>query len=230
MGEASLFETMQALPVFHAVDPMLLKRLASASSVRSVTARGQIVDAYDPVSAVLVVLRGMAEVSLPSEDGRLALIGFLVPGHLAGDAAVLDRGPYGVTLAGGPDCDVLRVEPAAFVHAMRESTTLAFNVAVALSRRLRMMFRRQEWMQMRSVSRRLASFLIWLDAQREPGKPSLRITQEQLGALVGVSRETANKCLRRWVQAGLLEQRAGSIAVIDPPRLMATAEDDVTGD
>lgn len=228
MTEASLLETIQTLPVFQGLEPSLLARLATAGNLRSAKARAAIVDAYEPVTAIVIVLRGMAEVSLPAEDGRLSLLGFLGPGGMAGDAAVLDRGPYGVSLAGGPDCDYLAIDATAFVHAMRESSTLSFNVAVALSRRLRMMFRRNEWMGTRSVSRKLASFVVWLDGQRDPHMPMLRITQEQLGALVGVSRETANKHLRRWVQAGWIEQRAGAISVVAPDQLLAEvgAEDD----
>jgi CRP-like cAMP-binding protein len=106
---------------------------------------------------------------------------------------------------------------------MRESTTFGFNVSVALSRRLRMMFRRHEWISMRSVSRKLAAFLVWLHDQRDPLMPAVRITQEQLGALVGVSRETANKHLRRWVQLGWIQQRAGAINVVAPEQLLADA-------
>ncbi|MGN6109311.1 MAG: Crp/Fnr family transcriptional regulator [Kofleriaceae bacterium] len=220
MGEVSLL-AMRALPLFQGLEPPLLERLAAASSVRVAKARAAIVAAYEPVTAIIVVLRGMAEVSLPAEDGRLTLIGFLMPGGLAGDAAALDRGPYGVSLAGGPHCDYLRIEVAAFVHAMRESTTFAFNVAVALSRRLRMMFRRHEWISKPSVSRKLAAFVVWLHEQRDPHMPAVRITQEQLGALVGVSRETANKHLRRWVQLGWIQQRAGAIHVMAPEQLLA---------
>lgn len=216
---------LRALPLFQNLEEPLLERLVAASQVREVQGRKQIVAAFDPVTSVIVVLRGMAEVSLPTEDGRLGLIGFLMPGALAGDAAVLDRGPYGVSLAGGPDCTYLCIETAAFVHAMRESSSFAFTVSVALSRRLRMMFRRHEWTSWRSVSRRLAAFLVWLDEQREPQRPAVHITQEQLGALVGVSRETANKHLRRWVQLGWIQQRAGAIHVVEPARLLSDRDD-----
>jgi len=217
---------MRALPLFHNLEQPLLDRLAAASSVRVAKGRAQIIAAYEPVTAIIVVLRGMAEVSIPVEDGRLVLIGFLMPGSLAGDAAALDRGPYGVSLAGGPDCDYLRIDTAAFLHAMRESSTFAFNVSVALSRRLRTMFRRHEWISWRSVSRKLAAFLVWLHEQRDPHMPAVRITQEQLGALVGVSRETANKHLRRWVQLGWIQQRAGAIHVMAPEQLLADSSAD----
>jgi CRP/FNR family cyclic AMP-dependent transcriptional regulator len=226
MREDSL-RAMRALPLFQDLELPLLDRLAAASSIRVAKGRASIVAAYDPVTAIIVVLRGLAEVSLPSEDGRLTLLGFLMPGALAGDAAALDRGPYGVSLAGGPDCEYLRIEPRAFLHAMRESSTFAFNVSVALSRRLRMMFRRHEWMSWRSVSRKLAAFVVWLHEQRDPHMPAVRITQEQLGALVGVSRETANKHLRRWVQLGWIEQRAGAIHVVAPEAMLGEHDEDL---
>lgn len=225
MLDSSLLN-LRALPLFHNLEAPLVEHLERASRIRAVEGRKQIVTAFEPVTDIIVVLRGMAEVSLPTDDGRLSLIGFLMPGAIAGDAAVLDRGPYGVSLAGGPACTYLCIQAPAFAHAMRESSTLAFNVSVALSRRLRMMFRRHEWMSWRSASRRMAAFLVWLHEQRAHHMPAVHITQEQLGALAGVSRETANKHLRRWVQLGWVQQEAGAIHVVAPEMLRSEGAPD----
>lgn len=211
-----------ALPLFAGVEPALIESVAAASRIQHAAHRETIVDRGDEVTGVIVVLDGLIEVTVLTEEGNVTTIGILGRGAVIGDAALLDRGPYGVGVAAGPSCRYLWIGAAAFMRAMRESNTLTFNVATALARRLRMMFRRDEWNSIRSVARRLANFLIWLDEQRRnlgPSDPALPVTQEQLGSLIGVSRETVNKHLRRWAQAGWIDQAQGALVVIDPQRL-----------
>ena len=47
----------------------------------------------------------------------------------------------------------------------------------------------------------------------------LEITQEEIGALSGISRQNANQCLKRLEKAGLLRLEYGGVTIIDLERL-----------
>ncbi|MER6124342.1 helix-turn-helix domain-containing protein [Streptomyces sp. NPDC001795] len=84
----------------------------------------------------------------------------------------------------------------------------------------------------KSVPQRLATTLITLATRTEtpasrlrPGArhPQISLTQEQLAALAGTSRETTTKVLHDFADQGLLRLARGRITVLNPERLQDAA-------
>ena len=76
-------------------------------------------------------------------------------------------------------------------------------------------------MLFQNTSQRLASTILSL-SRTQPGH-RVDITQRSLGAIVGAARETVNKKLREWQEAGFIAIEPGRITVIDPMSLDRTA-------
>lgn len=53
------------------------------------------------------------------------------------------------------------------------------------------------------------------------GEETVQLTQDDLAALVGVSRQSVNKILRRWSKQGLVDLRYGRLTTIDMSGLRA---------
>jgi CRP-like cAMP-binding protein len=219
MSSIASVEHLQPLALFAGIEAGVLAHLAAHTRIRSAAPREVIVERGDAVTGVVLMLRGQVQASVSSLDGEISTLAFIGPGALVGDAAVLDGGPYAVTLTAVSRCDFLWIDAEVLVGAMQRSAALACNVARALADRLRQLARRDEWMVTQSVPARLARFLV-RTADRQ-ATSELSITQEQLGSLVGVSRETVNKHLGRWVQAGWIAQNGRRIAILDRERLLA---------
>ena len=52
---------------------------------------------------------------------------------------------------------------------------------------------------------------------------TLRLSQQELGRMVGATREMVNKCLREWVSRGIISYTNGLIVVASAPRLRRAA-------
>ena len=52
----------------------------------------------------------------------------------------------------------------------------------------------------------------------------LEITQEEIGALSGISRQNANQCLKRLEKEGLLKLEYGGVTIVDLDRLRSYGE------
>jgi CRP-like cAMP-binding protein len=52
----------------------------------------------------------------------------------------------------------------------------------------------------------------------------LEITQEEIGALSGISRQNANQCLKRLEKEGLLRLEYGGVTILDIERLRSYGE------
>lgn len=72
-----------------------------------------------------------------------------------------------------------------------------------------------------TIEQRLARWL--LAAHDRTGGPEVRLTQEELSAMLGVGRTYVSRVLNGMRAAGVLETRRGRLAITDPTRLAAQA-------
>ena len=50
-----------------------------------------------------------------------------------------------------------------------------------------------------------------------------RLSQQDLGSMVGATRESVNKQLRKWTQTGVLHRETGCVVISDFPALRAAS-------
>ena len=75
--------------------------------------------------------------------------------------------------------------------------------------------------RIRSPEQRVAMYLgrlFW------PGQRRLNLSQEELGYLIGLSRQTVNKVLKAFERRALVSLEFGRISILDEPGLMAAAQ------
>jgi CRP/FNR family cyclic AMP-dependent transcriptional regulator len=53
----------------------------------------------------------------------------------------------------------------------------------------------------------------------------LEITQEEIGALSGISRQNANQCLKRLEREGLLRLEYGGVTIVDLERFRSYGDE-----
>jgi len=97
------------------------------------------------------------------------------------------------------------------------------SLLVALSQRLRRTSQLVNDAAFFDVRARLARILLELAQAEDPENPDRvvpRLTQAELAAMVGVTRESINKWLRFYERRGTLARRGGRLVVVDPQRLL----------
>ncbi len=96
-----------------------------------------------------------------------------------------------------------------------------------LGQRLRAAFTVIEDDALRGIPARLARRLLFIAAfqyGRTDQPVSLRLTQEQLGNMLGITRQAANRAMQPLVEEGLLEYRYGQVYLKNPAGLEAFIE------
>ena len=101
-------------------------------------------------------------------------------------------------------------------------TNLVFNQALAeqLNMRLGQAMAIIETMRLRTPDQRVAMYLgrlLW------HGPRKLSLSQEELGILAGLSRQTVNQVLKTFEQQGLVSLEFGRVSIVDQDALMALA-------
>jgi len=177
---------------------------------------------------LLLLLEGRVKVSLSSPEGKEAILSILEPGQLIGEMSLLDGGQRSATVTTMDPCRFLAIRRKDFLGFLERRPHVALALLQALSLRLRATNDTVGNLSFLNLPARLARILLNLGQQY--GKHTgdgivigLKLSQEELGNLVGVSRESVNRQVRLWVEAGVLDYAHGILILKDSDALFREA-------
>jgi CRP-like cAMP-binding protein len=215
--------------VFASLDRRQLEQLGGLCVRKRYRAREVVLKKGDPALQLFVIVSGRLKALTSGSDGRQAALNIMGPGEVFGEVAVLDGQPRSATITAIEPCELLVIHRNELLHFLERSPSAALKLLEVLARRLRLLSERFEDSTFLEVPERLAKQLLRLcerygvaDA-RGAVRLDLKLSQQELGDLVGASRETINKQLRAWEAEGLLSQDAGKIVLHHPDRLKKLA-------
>jgi CRP/FNR family cyclic AMP-dependent transcriptional regulator len=167
---------------------------------------------------VVVIERGHAKVTTTSEDGKEVVLAFRGPGDVVGESSALSGHPRSATVRALEPLDALAVPVGDFEALLERHPRIALVLLKVVIARLDEADRQQlEFATLHTLGR-IARRLVEL-AERF-GEPcddgvriSLRISQEELAAWAGASREATTKALHDLREIGLIDTRRRSLTV-----------------
>lgn len=177
--------------------------------------RGDRFDYWTGVSA------GLVKMSTVSRDGKATSFTGLTVGAWFGEGTVLKNEPRRYDLVALRETRLAMMNRATFMWLFENSVAFNRFLVALLNERVGQFIAMLENGRMPDRTARLARSIATLfNPILYPGiGPNLGITQEEIGALSGMSRQNANRCLRELEQAGLLRLDYGEITVLDLDRL-----------
>ncbi|MFJ5881076.1 Crp/Fnr family transcriptional regulator [Kitasatospora cineracea] len=188
-----------------------------------------------PDRVVLIVL-GRVKVTAEAVNGRTGLLAVRGPGELIGEQSCVDGNPRSATATALEKGSGVEVGIAEFRQLLRDDPVLADVVLRAMSERLREADRGRVRLGALSVRARTADFLVTHMEQgpvthAEQGGVSavtsgvqwrVSLTQQDMAAAVGASREQLVRVLREFSDRGWLSRnRQRPLVVLDPKSLAA---------
>ena len=231
---ATLTAALGEVPLFRLLPDEDLDVLAAACRVRRFR-RGEVIfHQGDPGDALHVILAGRVKISSPSDSGVEAILTTLRPGEFFGALALIDGEPRSATATAVDPSETMVLPRERFRQLVNERVEVRDIVFAELARELRRLTNHVEELHFLDIAGRLASLLVRMaeeqTASAEGGDPSpteLRldgpITQGELAAMVGSTRQSVNKLLGYFTDDGLIRVDRDSIVVLDLPGLQRTA-------
>lgn len=179
-------------------------------------ARHTIFQEGEPGDHLLVVMHGRVKVSLISPEGKEAILSILEPGDVFGEMALLDGEPRSASVTTMEKCSFLVIWRQDFLPFLERNPQVSLKLLAALSKRLRATNDMVGSLSFLNLPARLARILINLGQQYgkltgEGIAIGIKLSQEELGNLVGVSRESVNRQIRLWVESGVLDYTHGTL-------------------
>ena len=212
---------------FRDLPPAALHKLASHSRQQAFTAGQRIFSKGDAGLGLLAVMSGIVKISVPGEDGREIVLNLIPPNEIFGEIALLDGKPRTADATALVACQLLVLDRRDFIPLISEVPTIAVQLLEIISGRLRRTTEQVEDMYFGNLEARLAKALLRLaeiqGVARQP-RPRVSITQKELGFSVGLSRESTNRYLRDWEEAGYVTLEKGTCILNQPDRIAASGQ------
>ncbi len=171
---------------------------------------------------VFIVRKGQVKLSICGSDGRTLILRMVDAGDPLGVAAVVSGRQYEATAETQEPSEISFLRQNDLLRLMRLHGELALWVTQHISADYATTCREiRDLILSDSASEKLARLLVgWLDqnsASRNPSQMKLALTHEEIGQLIGTSRETVSRLFAGFKKQRLIQQ-SGSTLVI-PNRL-----------
>jgi CRP-like cAMP-binding protein len=210
--------------IFGSLDGGDIDKLLAYARVVYYRAGTEIFAKGSPGMSLMAVLNGVVRISSPSASGREIVLNLIHPGEIFGEIALLDGRERTADAVAITDCELLVLHRRDFIPFLKDRADVCIKLIELLCHRLRRTSEQVEQLSFAHLESRIAAALLQLarehDGQISVASPiNLRITQRELGNMVGGSREHVNKQLQAWQKAGLIELGKGAIVIRDAAAL-----------
>jgi CRP/FNR family cyclic AMP-dependent transcriptional regulator len=216
-GAIDKFALLRNHPLFRALRPPVIERLASCMEQRRI-ARGEIIFAKGDVDTGLMgVLAGSVKISVTSAKGRNIVLNVIHAGEVFG--VLVDGQPHPADATAMSDCELVVIEHQDFMRFLRSEPELGRQFIEILCARLRRASEQVEDVTFLDLPKRLARAVLRLSENRQ----GVAITQHEISQIIGRSRESTNKQLRAWAKHGWIRLERGGVSVMQPEKLAEVA-------
>ena len=175
-------------------------------------AKSTVLKQGDAGDILYLILDGSVSVMVEdeSEPGHMLVVAYLNPGDFVGEMGLFDDEPpvRSAMVVAKTQCEVAEISYERFLQIRNQFPDILFAVSRQLGARLRQTTRKLSDLAFVDVSGRIAHTLLDLckepDAMTHPDGMQIKITRQELGKIVGCSREMAGRVLKNLEQDGLV--------------------------
>lgn len=223
-GKTQDLSFLRRVLLFKSLSASELAELASRMGIRNYLHGETIFHKDDPGSVLYLIRTGQVKIVTVSPEGEELILAILTNGDFFGELSLFDQEPRSANVVALVDTETFILQRRDFLEFLRACPTAAAEMLAALSRRLRRTDILLEDAAFLDLSARLAKRLLELaetsGIKTEAGiEIGLRLTQQDLAALVGASRVAVNKQLAMYQAAGLIRLGKQRIIILRPKEL-----------
>ncbi len=222
-------ELLGSVSIFSSLGEKELDLLLQATTTKRLLPKEVLFRKGDPGNQLYGVLSGSIKVLTTGSDGKDVMFGLMGPGEVLGEIALLDSEERSASVIAVEATELLTLHRRELIPFLEKHPQATIGLAGVLAARVRKLSERAEDRQTMPLPGRIAKRLIALSEQhgKRPivgGPVEVRLPQQDLADLVGTTRESVNKQLRAWEEAGLVELGRGRVVIKRPEALQAITE------
>ena len=185
---------------------------------RHYPAKSTIIYADDKPDVLYFILDGSVTVLIEDDDGREIVLAYLNKGDFFGEMGLFDEQlSRSAWVRARTSCEVAEISYTKFRQVAQDHSDIVFAMASQMASRLRITSRKVSDLAFMDVSGRVARTLLDLckqpDAMTHPDGMQIRITRQEIGKIVGCSREMVGRVLKSMEEQELIHVKGKTIVV-----------------
>ena len=216
-------EMLRKIPYFSALTTEDLAQVALVTVERHYNRGDLILLAGENDGLLCYVCSGLVKVFKASPDGKEQVLRLIGAGDTFNDVPALDGGPNPASVAAVEPSNIYVIRRSRLHQLIKTRPEVAEAVVLTLAKTLRHLVSLVEDLSLRHVTARVAKILLDQEISTQPGQSVHRLTQSEMAALVGSTREVVGRALKALETAGAIEMRHGQAVVLDQERLRLIA-------
>jgi CRP-like cAMP-binding protein len=223
--QQQMAEALRRVPLFSSLTPEQIGELTRFARRRRYARDEVVFYQGDRGDTFYVILQGQVKVSVSSADGQEAILVMLDAGESFGELALLDDQPRSATIEATRPTEVLSLRKDDFHRLLRQFPEIAIGLLRVMTKRLRDTDQLVQDAAFLDVAERLAKKLLALTEVHGRQLPDgsvhldVQLTQQDLAAMIGATRESVNKQLGAFRDRDILAVDRQRISVLKPDSL-----------
>lgn len=217
-------ELLSRVRLFSSFSAEELSKLYQQMETVSFSRSQSIFNQGDSGDNLFIIRSGKVKIFTLSPYGKEVILAVMGEGDIFGELSVLDGQPRSASATAIEAAEVLSLDRDDFLAFLRSDPEAAIQTCIALADRLRRTDGIVGDIVFLDLPARLAK--LFLDfAAKEPlstGRSvefTLTLNQSELANMVGTTRQSVNRVLSNWQDAGFIRLQKQSILILDPAKM-----------
>jgi CRP/FNR family cyclic AMP-dependent transcriptional regulator len=177
-----------------------------------------IIYAGEQSDSIFYITQGSVTVLVEDDTGREIIVAYLNVGDFVGEMAMFgEKGTRTAWVKAKIECEVAELSYAKFSELSRKDSGMLYQLARQLADRLGKTTQKVGDLAFLDVTGRVAHTLLDLckepDAMTHPDGMQIKITRQEIGRIVGCSREMVGRVLKTLEEQGLVSVKGKTMVV-----------------
>ena len=177
-----------------------------------------IIFAGEKSDSIFYITKGSVTVIIEDDNGREIIVAYLNEGDFFGEMAMLGEGTRTAWVKAKTECEVAEMGYRKFIELSQRDTDMMYKLTTQLAHRLGKTTQKVGDLAFLDVTGRVARALLDLstepDAITHPDGMQIKITRQEIGRIVGCSREMVGRVLKTLEEQGLVAVKGKTMVVL----------------
>lgn len=164
------------------------------------------------------IIKGVVVVSIKNKNGKEIILTYLSTGNFIGEMGIFNNHYKEITLVTlKTECELAKISYKNFHNLIKINNSIIMKISEQLSNKLQMTYQKVNNLAFLDVIHRISKTLLNLakspEAITHPDGMQIKITRQEIGKIVGCSRETVGRTLKILKKRNLIYAHGKTIVV-----------------
>jgi CRP/FNR family cyclic AMP-dependent transcriptional regulator len=222
MPQGAVFYGIQAMVAMSiTTKPKIIDKLLPYAQKRRCAAKTNIIAAGEHSESLYLIIKGSVTILIEDTDGREMIVAYLNPGDFFGELGLFQQTSTepqrSAWVRAKTECEVAEISYTKFRELAQQDPDLMYALSGQMAERLRNTTQKVGDLAFLDVTGRVARSLLELckqpDAMTHPDGMQIKITRQEIGRIVGCSREMVGRVLKSLEEQQLVHVKGKTMVV-----------------